>query len=265
MTTRLYFKVSATAGASPAFDAGWGFTSEAQRRRTSTGQLDSATAAGTLIGPWTANTTTYALDRQYVSDPLASDFTISGTVSGALRVLEGQAADNVDQLICCIRVVSENGSTVRGTLLALGSYGATTEFLTSYRTRIFANGTPLSAVNALAGDRIVIELGYRSSGGSGSPTSPEARAVWGAVPELNDLPLDDADASDLNPWIEFSQDIPLEPGAARVQVVQGEVVRAVPNLVGAARIDTALIEVVRSVVTPLATRKTVRLVSISVD
>ena len=264
MATRLYFKTTATAGASPAYTAGWNFTSEAQRRRMSTGRTDTAGAAGTLIGAWPANTTTYALDRQYVSDPLDSDFSISGTVKGVVRALEGQAGDNIDQVHIAIYVVNGDGSAVRGTLLALGCYGATQELLTSYRSRVIADGDALTTVNALTGDRIVVELGYRASGAAGAPATPEGRMTWGAVDTRDDLPENDTETAELNPWIEFSQDIPLQAGVARIDNAYVEVPRSVPFVAGVARVDAAYVEVIRSVDNPLSLpRKKVRYVSVS--
>ena len=68
-------------------------------------------------------------------------------------VREYATSDNVDQIICKIAVVSADGLTVRGTLLAIG-IGPTGEFLsnTSHRNKTIADGNSLGSVAAQDGD-----------------------------------------------------------------------------------------------------------------
>jgi hypothetical protein len=76
------------------------------------------------------------LIRQYLSDPLSGPQTVAGTVKGVARTLESLATANA-QAQLTIRVVSKDGTTVRGTLLALSTAGATSEFGTALTNRKF--------------------------------------------------------------------------------------------------------------------------------
>lgn len=213
---RLYFDSVATGAASPAFDAGWSSTTGALRRRLNHVRQNSALASGSIIN-FVGTAGTKALDRQYISAPLNGAQTISGTVKMQLGVREEDSRNNVDQLWLAIKVVSNDGGTVRGTLLAHGNYGPTAEFEWHlgpgpagfpplYRNKKGADGDALSSVSALDGDRIVVEVGYSNSGAG---TSPGARAIWGD--DDSDLPEDEttAVAETTGPagWIEFSTNI----------------------------------------------------------
>lgn len=105
--------------------------------------------------------------RQYISPPLFGAQTINGFYSGFLQIAESAANDNANRLMMCLKIVSNNGTTIRGTGVGVSGWWSTKEFSVSpvYESRCFASGTQrsLSSVNALDGDRIVIEIGYSTS------------------------------------------------------------------------------------------------------
>jgi len=146
-----------------------------------------------------------ALVRQYVSEPIPAQ-TITGTFKGQIRMRQETVDDNYDRLPVVVKVVSNDGSTVRGTLLSLGYYGTTTEFdLVTPENRKIADGDSLSSVAAQADDRIVVEIGVAPSTGSGSFDS-FINATFGDD-SGTDLAEDETTTSSHNPWIEFSQDL----------------------------------------------------------
>ncbi|MGH9651115.1 MAG: hypothetical protein ACRD3I_11675, partial [Terriglobales bacterium] len=200
--TRFYFPsgTSYSATVSPGFDSGWNYTSEASRFTMRTTKGATAIAAGTQIGAWTATAGQRALDRQYISAPMAAQ-TISGTVLMQLMVREFATTDNVDRCIIKVLIVSHDGATVRGTPLAIGNYSTTAEFVSNatHRNKTCADGDTLTSVAASAGDRIVVEIGYENSG---SATTPEAAAKWGE--NATALPIEEAQTTDGAGWIEFS-------------------------------------------------------------
>lgn len=202
MPTRLYLPDLSLAEVTPAFDGAWGATAEASRKKLALLKGNSPLAIGTVIGPtWSGSELAgdSALDRQYISPPLAAQ-TISGTVKGQLLVREHALADNVDQIHVAIKVISNDGTSVRGTLLSKGSFASTAEFLESgYRNKKIADGDSLTSVAALAGDRLLIELGYSAST---NHSSPEGSAKWGE--SGTDLPEDETQTTDGVPWLEFS-------------------------------------------------------------
>jgi hypothetical protein len=202
MATRFYFPATTVADVNPAPGA-WNYITEAVFRYLAKTKGASPITLGTQVGPWTATAGQKALDRVYVSDPLSPQ-TISGTAKMQLMVREYATSDNVDQLILLIKVVSGNGATVRGTLLALGNYASTAEFINNatHRNKKGADGDALSSVVCLEHDRIVVEIGYCNSVAG---TTPEASAKWGE--NATDLPENETQTTDGAGWIEFSGNI----------------------------------------------------------
>lgn len=202
MATRFYFPATTVADVNPAPGA-WNYITEAVFRYLAKTKGSSAITVGSQIGPWTETTGQKALDRVYVSDPLSPQ-TIAGTIKMQLMVREYAVADNVDQINLLIKVVSGNGATLRGTLLALGNYASTAEFINNatHRNKTGADGDALSSVVCQEHDRIVVEIGYCNSTAG---TTPEASAKWGE--SATDLPEDGTQTTDGAGWIEFSGDI----------------------------------------------------------
>ena len=120
-----------------------------------------------------------------------------------IMVREYADTDNVAAIYLCVKVVSEDGSTVRGTLLSLNYYAGVSEFINNatHRNKKGADGDSMSDVDAQDGDRIVVEIGYSDAAG----TTPEASAKWGE--NADDLPENETQTADGAGWIEFSGDI----------------------------------------------------------
>ena len=198
--TRFYLPSTGTAAVSPAYAAGWLATGGTDSircviKRTNTTMTDKQTN--------NSNTQGNTLNRQYVSDPIAAQ-NITGTVKGQLR--GDESATNQDMVSAIgIRVVSNDGSTVRGTLLSI-TYPALAgnEYDTSYANRYTPTSTAVSSVTAQNGDRIVIEIGcYRYAAGN-----PPGRCTQSFGDDsTTDLPEDQTTTTADNPWIEFSADI----------------------------------------------------------
>jgi hypothetical protein len=206
MATRLYFPASDAAAVTPGFHADWTYTSEALRRRLAHVKGSSAITAGTQIGPWTP--AQKALDRQYISTRMAAGvtFTISpgGSYKCNLMVREFATADNVDRLLVGVRVVSEDGNTVRA-VLRVPISGNPTEFINNATHRNQRCSTTFiglaTGYTTVLGDRLVVEIGYQDNSG----TSPEASAKWGE--NATDLPENDTQTTDGAGWIEFTDNI----------------------------------------------------------
>lgn len=193
MPTRFYFPVTGVSQkAQPAFDSSWSSnakfnTSGAFRQRMVTIKGTDAITIGRTVN--TAATAGAAgLERQLISDALWGDQTINGTVSGQLMTREFATTDNCDMIIPVLRVVNNNGTVVRGTLLGSGNYGGVLEFVnnaTCQNKRIFT-GQSITTVNALDGDRIVLEIGC---GNTTAGTTPQYACKWGT--NAPDLPSND--------------------------------------------------------------------------
>jgi hypothetical protein len=203
--TRFYLPSTNTAEITTiGFDAGWGNTTAADQIRLNKPGIKINSAMTDKVGT-SVNTAISVLCRQYVSDPIAAQ-TIIGTVKGQVRGYEGNA--NHDSVSAIgIRIVSNNGATVRGTLEAITypTLLATNEYGLSIANRYTPiSSTALSSVTAQSGDRIVIEIGYHRYGTTPAGSSTLNFGDNGAI----DLPEDQTTTSaTMEPWIEFSQDI----------------------------------------------------------
>src|SRR3989339_641061 len=197
--TRFYLPASGAAAVNPTYNAGWEKTSQADNLRCVTPKLNTAMASKTSSE--NVSTNPYdVLTRQYVSDPIAGQ-TISGTLKGQIRVMESNNLANFNRAIV-VYVVSNDGATVRGTLLSI--FGGGTEYDNAFQNRNFPESTVLSSVNAQNGDRIVIEIGTRST--NTAATNRTATHSFGDD-SANDLAEDESTTTANNPWIEFSGDI----------------------------------------------------------
>ncbi len=139
-----------------------------------------------------------ALDRQYISPGLSQNQTINGLYSGQLMVREFATTDNVDIVMLCAKVLSNDGSIIRGTLINSGNYGPVAEFINnnSLRNKTIASGQTMNTVNALRGDRIVLEVGYQISTAG---TTPQAAAGWGSSAPR--LPVDETTTTNGAGWL----------------------------------------------------------------
>ncbi|HEX4611490.1 MAG TPA: hypothetical protein VH092_25070 [Urbifossiella sp.] len=209
MVTRFYLPSTGAADASPGFDAGWEYTAAADRLKCVTTKISSSMTSKT--GTETSSTANEdILVRQYVSDPIGAQ-TITGTVKGQIRAQEsGSSGDQRAQVV--IKVVSNDGSTVTGTLLAMDTSALSNEFATTLTNRKFpkgSSGASLSSVAANSGDRIVIEIGARK--GDASSTNFVATLSFGDN-SGTDLAEDEVTTTANNPWIEFSQTLSFSTG-----------------------------------------------------
>lgn len=213
MTTRIYLPSSGYSPApiSPAFDGGWEWVGSAGRRRADTVKGASPMATSTQTG--IVGSPRDVLMTQYLFGPLAAQ-TISGTLKGQIRARESSV--NMDaraQLLA--KVVSADGLTARGTLLAMDTGALSSEFTVSstLQNRKFPRGGAAALTNVAAqnGDWIVVELGFRHHATAGSFS---ASFRYGEAAGT-DLAEDETDTDDDAAWLEFSMDIELyEPGGA---------------------------------------------------
>jgi hypothetical protein len=217
---RLYYTgTSRTTGGAPNVtrDASWTSTYGLTFQR-----MLSATPGGTLNGgSHTANsmpTPSNAYMQQYYY-PLTTAGTLAGYVRSVLRAGRrsgtGVSGDQRHQAQMVIRVVSADGSTVRGT--ALAAHNPTSVDSTFFTATTTARKFPASAlwegdlgarltpVQYQAGDWLVVEIGTRAvvaAQGMGTHLSVNDQAA-------SDLPLNETETANLRSWIEI-----LPPGAA---------------------------------------------------
>lgn len=199
--TRFYFPSSGYTPVSPAFSGDWERTADATRMRFDISKGSSVMASKTSSE--TVSTSPYdVLTRQYVSDPIKAQ-TIAGTVKGQMLVLESAVAADFCRGIT-IKVVSNDGATLRGVLLSHFPDSLTSEYPTTMANRNFPPESALSSVAAQEGDRIVVEIGTRAFNTATTQYIATHRFGDNAA---SDLPEDESTTTDSNPWIQFSQPI----------------------------------------------------------
>lgn len=212
MATTLYFHATAAPPVSPTTDpdAGWTSTSLRVERALNDVKGSSAIAIGSTIDT-AAGAGSSGLDRVYVSRRLNGAQTISGTAAMQLMVREFATTDNVDRGLIKAYVVNEAATSITGTLLALGNYGPTLEFINNAtcRNKTFADGDAITTVNANDNDRVVLEIGYQNSTAG---TTPQAAAKWGE--NATDLPVNETQTTDGAGWFQFSATLIFKAEAA---------------------------------------------------
>lgn len=216
--TRFYFPSTGSSPISTAYDAEWDKTSEATSRTLESQRTNSALTEQTC----SENTATTPFDvavGQFISAPLNGAQTISGNIRGIIQARESNiAADFQAQTI--IRIVSNDGSTVRGTLIAADTSGLSNEFTTTTTNTKFpkawtGTGTTVTNVNAQNGDRIVVEIGIRSL--NNVTTNRIATFKFGDPTDSTlDADENEIDTASFVPWIEFEHVLFFQNEVARI-------------------------------------------------
>jgi hypothetical protein len=220
MATRFYYEsnaISTPNGAgvialpiAPAFDGSWEANPTVRRYWLTTDKW--GTDRTELTASSTQNTGTYDVAiAQFISAPLAAQ-TIDGNVKGQIQARESAAdADLRAQIV--IRVVSNDGTSVIGTLLASDAAALSSEWNNSSVTERnakfpLAASSPatLTSTAVSAGDRLVVEIGYRAHN-----TLNAARTgtlAIGSAGSSGDLAENETETTaTYTPWLEFSDTI----------------------------------------------------------
>lgn len=201
MATRLYMATAGTPASTPTVDPAWERNHATfYRAPTSTSKSDSALT--TKSGVFGATNTSQTCWAQFVSEPLDVDQTIAGTI----RLIVGKCGETSNggdaHLAFSLRVMVGDTSTVRGTLLLVHSTGAEFPLVASAATRIKGPLT-LTSVAALAGDRIVMEVGVHGV----TPANEVMQLRFGDPTAVADFAFNSGQTLDEVPWFELSQNI----------------------------------------------------------
>lgn len=198
MATRFYLPSTGVAPVSPAFDSLFEKTAEADRITMVTTKISSGFATKTCTE--NVSTDPYdVLNRQYVSEPIGAHDWTDPIFQVQIRCLESSGQANF-QLQISFRVFSYDGTTER---LDLGSQSISNEF----DNRDLENrGLPRSVVwepSSLNGDRIVIDIGIRAWN---TKTDIYTATMDFGDNSGTDLPEDDTEQTQYNPWVEVDED-----------------------------------------------------------
>ncbi len=199
-----------------------------------------------------------------VSAPLAADHNFSGTLNLMMGVQESNAAADMAYYLH-VFVTQGDTDNLRGTLLANYADPDTNEWGTTALGKALSAAATLTAVSALAGDRIVVEIGYRSRN---TVTTSRTGTIWygGSGSDLTSGGAADGgvgyfDFSDTftlvdNPVLRVSQ-VAVEalrrPTEARLQVSQLAIETLRRATSGNLRLSQLAVEVVRRNGSPTST------------
>jgi hypothetical protein len=199
MATRFYLPSTGTIDVIPSFGAGWTTTGAI---RLPCFPFKKGTAMTTLSFADANNANLDALLIQYISPCMEAQTLSSQSIALQIRALERIANNNLFTSLM-VRVVSEDGTVVRGTPLAL-----TRDTLETTTTLVNRRLLVASSIQVVAqeGDRLVIEIG---AGGDPANTGGADHDFSFRVGDAaaSDLAADDASTLDNNPYVEFGGNI----------------------------------------------------------
>lgn len=205
MATRLYLPSSGTAPlASLGFQADWERSTGFVRRPCFTTKQNTSLATDTRT--WAGATTVQWVWSQYQSPPMRDtyDWTTADTISMVIGKCAETTTSGDTHLAYIVKVVSGDGSTVRG---VVGLYHATsTEYalVASAATRIHsARNAGATNFTSQPGDRIIIELGVHGV----TPALEAIQMRFGDPSGTSDFALTAALTTDLCPWVELSKTV----------------------------------------------------------
>lgn len=178
-----------------------------------------------------------------VSAPLAADHDFSGTVDVMMAVQESNAAADFSYYLH-IYVTQGSTDTLRGTLVANYADPLTNEWGTTAIGKALSSSQGVTSVSALAGDRIVVEIGYRSRN---TVTTSRTGTLWYGG-NGSDLTSGGGSTSGIG-YIDFSDTFALSDAAAmRVTQLAVEAIRK--PIAPVMRVSQLAVETVRRAASP---------------
>lgn len=201
MATRFYERENGTAPITPAVDAGWESSAAPFAAKPMFTTTDAADTLGTVSG-FTSTTGQDRCHRQLISAPMQAGhiFNTGVTYKCYVQVLESAANDNIKSRLG-VRVLSQDGSTVHVTALAIADYSAAAEWNTALRNKAFADGDAgAGSYTTVSGDRLVVEIGHNDTTG----TSISGSSRWGSAGSADLGENETSTSTTERPWFETS-------------------------------------------------------------
>jgi len=251
MATRFYLPSSGSAPVSVSVTADWEHNN-AVSRATKTWKTNTS-IADTSYSPDGADDITNrdSMFVQFVSDPLLPQTISAQTLKYAIQGSETNNGNNCSMTLKAF-LVSNDGGTVRGTILAIQRDG--TELTTTVTNRIDSGTT--SSISALYGDRIVFEIGIGGTPTAAGGVQGHNGAIRFGDNQSTDLPENDTDTgSTSNPWVEFANNLqfvgaaealntePVEAAASKVTQARKTVLASTILAMACAYVPTATLPI----------------------
>lgn len=198
---------------SPAFGAGWGTTTNADRLKMVRTRISSAMTTKNGAGNAAIDK---QLLRQYILEEALAAQTISGSIKGVMRCVSTNLG--VGFLAVRVAICASDGTNVRELLSIQSSTNTGAQppgFAVSLTNRRLEQGNDdfaldLTSTASNAGDFLIVELGYDD------PSSNTGR--FGSISfgddSASDLPEDESTTTADNPWVEFTHNFTFDTGAS---------------------------------------------------
>lgn len=205
MATRFYLPISGTPPlAALAVNANWELTNSLVRLPCYITKQNTALTTYTLT--WPATTTQQWCWRQWQSLPLKAGY--SWTTADTVSTVIGKCAETTTggdtHLVYIIRIVSGDGSVIRGVIGLMHAISSEYPLVASAATRIH-NVLTTGATNfsSQAGDRIIIEIGLHGV----TPVAENIQMRFGDPSATADFALTAGLTTDLCPWVQLSRTV----------------------------------------------------------
>lgn len=199
MATRLYPPSAGTPAITPTKDAIW--DAEAAGYATyPISTVKSGSTMATVTFSDSDDTFKDCIMRQYVTGPIAAQTIQAQTITLIIRGSQPNANNNM-HIQFGARVLSNDGTVVRGTLLPANTFEAAepTSSLVSRKV----TGTTTQVISTAGDDRIVFEIGAQGNPGIAATHTYSLRIGDAAATDLDN---GTGEADDDAPWIEFATD-----------------------------------------------------------
>lgn len=203
MASRFYFGTSNNHGLTPGFDAAWEQTGQAVRRdlfyKPQAPTPQALTNSTSVTIPIT--TTQDILIAQFISAQFRQRVRIDNRPLRIITRCDESATSANAHLAFSVRILQSDNTTYRGTLAS--NFATSSEFPTTDATRLGNTPAAITALTVEPLDRLVVEIGIRANAPSAAGSG---LCRFGFVTGA-DFAYTSGLTTDLNPWIEFEQDL----------------------------------------------------------
>lgn len=146
---------------------------------------------------------------QLISLPMIAGLAFTTATTYKLQIMgfESAANDNIINRVRSVRIFSRDGATVRSTQIALGNASSVVEWAATLRNLSYLTGQTGANYTTVAGDRLVVDLGYLDSAGA-TIAATFRRGITGQTGDLGENETDTTQT--LRPWFETSLNLTFE-------------------------------------------------------
>lgn len=218
MATKLYLPSDNIAPAfEPAAIGGWEDTSLINYTTMPTIKRSSAMTTASFADASAANRD--ILFKIFVSAELTAGQTVTGSQAIKLQARCSQVAATNNMLLTVVLAIWNSSNPAAAAKAMVGTVRDNVEAATSLTNRQHTTTSAAGNYTTVAGDYVVLQLGMGGDPDVGSDHDSSLRFGDAAA---SDLPEDDTDTTDLNPWVQLTDTLTfIIPGVRQIIASQG--------------------------------------------